>query len=212
MFKRSIKIRRPDRLIAISKESYEFGKNLLKMSDEKIDIIHHGVSNRFSVPTDGTKLKELKVRLGISDGKIILGLVGRIEKLKGHDIMVNALKDLNPDTKEKIHFIFLGGNQAEKSFKWLENLVKEAEIQSFVSIIPFQDPKPFYDIMDIFILPSRTEAFPLVVIEAMMSGCCIVRSNVQGAYEQIEVGYNGFVFQNENNFHSYLYCSAVTYE
>lgn len=37
-----------------------------------------------------------------------------------------------------------------------------------------------------------------VVIEAMSSGCCCVRSNVEGAYDQIDDGKTGFLFENEN--------------
>src|SRR5690606_6202995 len=56
----------------------------------------------------------------------------------------------------------------------------------------------FYGIFDIFVFPSRLEGFGLVVVEAMMSECCVVRSNTQGAYDQIDHGKDGFIFENNN--------------
>lgn len=78
-------------------------------------------------------------------------------------------------------------------------MVEKAQIGSFFTMVPFEDPKPFYDIFDIFVLPSRMESFPLVTLEAMMSGCCPIRSNTEGAYEQIESGVNGLLFDNEDS-------------
>jgi glycosyltransferase involved in cell wall biosynthesis len=53
-------------------------------------------------------------------------------------------------------------------------------------------------VLDIFCLPSVWEGFPLVVLEAKLAGCCAVRSNVQGAEEQITEGQTGYLFETEN--------------
>ena len=58
--------------------------------------------------------------------------------------------------------------------------------------------KDLYRVLDILTLPSRSEGFPMVVIEAMLSKCCVIRSNTEGAYEQIENGQSGYIFENEN--------------
>lgn len=48
------------------------------------------------------------------------------------------------------------------------------------------------------VLPSRIDAFMLVAIEAMMMGCCVIRSDTGGASEQIVHGQSGFIFENGN--------------
>jgi len=52
--------------------------------------------------------------------------------------------------------------------------------------------------MDVFVLPSRQESFPLVALEAMISGCYPIRSNTEGSFEQIDHGKNGLWFQNKD--------------
>ncbi len=112
--------------------------------------------------------------------------------------MVDAIKNLSSTTKAKIHVIFLGGVPGSEEQLWLQGLIDDAGIGELMSWVPFEDPKPFYDIFDIFVLPSRMESFPLVTLEAMMSGCCPIRSDVEGAYEQIEDGITGLLFESEN--------------
>lgn len=195
----NIKFKNPTHLIAISKESYDFSKRVFKIKDRDISIIHHGVSERYASPIPKEEQNKLKSKYGIAEKKVVLGFVGSISLRKGSDILVKALKNVNKQTSENIHFIFLGGNSYTKEYKWLKELITDADISNFVTMVPFEDPKPFYDIFDIFVLPSRMESFPLATLEAMMSNCCVVRSNTEGAYEQIEDGVNGLLFSNEND-------------
>ncbi len=196
--KRNFKFKKPDHLIAISNESYEFSKKVFGMEDRNLSLIHHGVSDRFAHSISPRQKSDLKNRLNITEDKLVIGFVGSISLRKGSDILVQALNDLSTATKENIHFIFLGGVEGSVDFDWLKKMVESAGIQNFMTMVPFEDPKPFYDIFDIFVLPSRMESFPLVTLEAMMSECCPVRSNTEGAYEQIEDGVNGLLFENEN--------------
>lgn len=196
--KRNFKFKNPNHLIAISNESYEFSKKVFGMKEENISLIHHGVSSRFATSITEQEKLNLKRKLNINPNKIIVGFAGSISLRKGSDILVNALKNLNSKTKDKIHFIILGGILGSDDHNWLLKMISDANINSFITTVPFEDPKPFYDIFDIFILPSRMESFPLVTIEAMMSGCCPIRSNTEGAYEQIEDGVTGILFENES--------------
>ncbi len=196
--KKNFKFKNPTHLIAISKESYEFSKKTFGIKDEDITLIHHGVSERYSIPISTNDKKKLKERLGIDENKLIIGFAGSISLRKGSDLLVAALKGLSKSTKSKIHLIFLGGVSGSDEHLWLQSMITEASIDDLITYVPFEDPKPFYDIFDIFVLPSRMESFPLVTLEAMMSGCCPLRSNAEGAYEQIDDEVNGLLFENEN--------------
>lgn len=184
-------------LIAISNETKEYAKKLFGYKDKDITIINHGVSLRFATEFSEEEKNSFKVEYGIPCEKIIVGLVASIENRKGHDILLKAIYALPKDIKSKIHIVFVGSSKDGRTNGWLQDLIDEYG-ENRVSCFPYQDPEAFYKVFDLFVLPSRLEGFPLVLIEAMLSGCCVIRSNTEGAYEQIDSGVNGFIFENEN--------------
>ncbi|MDM1063537.1 glycosyltransferase family 4 protein [Empedobacter falsenii] len=193
----SILNRRATHEITISRETYKEAQQKFNYNEDELTLIFNGVDKRFS--KQSPKENNLKTRnvYKINSDKIIIGIVGSIQYRKGHDVLLKAISKFPSDIKNKVILVILGeGNKKEE--KWLSNLVTENFLENIVIKLPFQDPKPFYDIIDIFVLPSRLEGFPLVAIEAFLSGCCVVRSNVEGAYDQIDDGKTGFLFQNEN--------------
>ncbi|MFX0558418.1 glycosyltransferase family 4 protein [Maribacter sp. CXY002] len=193
----NLKFKTPTHVIAISEESKKDSILNYGITEDQVSIIHHGVSDRYAQPITEDEKKSLKKQLGIQDNKRIIGAVGSLSLRKGTDIMVKALEGLDDGIKQQIHFIFLGGELNSKEFGWLHAMISEANIGKFTQQVAFRDPKPFYDIFDIFVLPSRMESFPLVTLEAMMSGCCPIRSNTEGAHEQITDGVNGLLFTTE---------------
>ncbi|MGV1002109.1 glycosyltransferase family 4 protein [Empedobacter falsenii] len=183
--------------ITISRETYNESQQKFNYKKDELTLIFNGVDIRYSLLTDDETKNGIKTKFNISKNKIIIGIVGSIQYRKGHDVLLKAISELPIDIKNKIELVILGeGNKKDE--KWLSNLVTENFLENIVIKLPFQDPKPFYDMMDIFVLPSRLEGFGLVVIEAMLSKCCVVRSDTEGAYDQISHGETGFIFKNEN--------------
>jgi glycosyltransferase involved in cell wall biosynthesis len=197
-FVRSFKYKNATHLIAISKETKEYAKELFGYKDKDITIVNHGVSKSFAISMTEVEKTKFKEEHNIPQNKILIGFVGSIEIRKGHDLLLKAVESLDISIKNKIHIIFLGSSKDNQTRPWLDNLIEKTGTSNLVTCFDYQDPKPFYNIYDIFVLPSRLEGFPLVIIEAMMSDCCIIRSNVQGAYDQISHGEDGFIFENNN--------------
>ena len=185
------------RLIAISKETKEYAKKVFAYDDKDITIINHGVSLRFATTFSEEEKILFKKERHIPCDKIIIGLVASIEKRKGHDILLKAIYNLPQNIKSKIHVVFVGSSKDGRTNGWLQELIDQYG-EGRITCFPYQDPESYYKIFDIFVLPSRLEGFGLVVVEAMLSGCCVLRSNTEGAYEQIDSGVNGFIFENEN--------------
>lgn len=185
-------------LIAISKETKEYAKHVFGYKDSEITIINHGVSMSFARRLNQDQKTVEKNRLGLPLNKIIIGLVGSIEKRKGHDLLLESLAALPRDLQDKFHIVLVGSSKDGKTNEWLLKLIEKTNMSEHVTHFEYQNPEVFYKLMDIFVLPSRLEGFGLVVVEAMLSGCCCVRSNVEGAYEQIDDGISGYIFENEN--------------
>ncbi len=167
----------PTLLIAVSEGSKEFTQRVMSSPPESIRMVYHGISERFATVIPKNDLEQLKKTNAIPTDKIIIGFVGRISEMKGTDILVEAIGKYLPKTlREKIHIVFVGDYLNKDKEKWLDNMLVEYGLKDRLTVVPFQDPKPFYQLFDVFVLPSRSDTFGLVAVEAMMSGCCTYTS------------------------------------
>lgn len=189
----------PSHEIAISNEIYKERIKRKHYSNSNISLIFNGVDESFSERTTEKNKEDIKKKLKLPLDKVIIGFVGTLCYRKGLDILLNASNLLCEKLGDKFHVVFIGNYDNEEDKNWLIKTIDETQSGKYLSIFKYQDPKIFYDIFDIFCLPSRLEGFPLVAIEAMMSGCCVVRSNVEGANDQIISGVDGFLFENQNH-------------
>lgn len=195
--------KKADYVIAISRElEYEL-KEKFSYNNEQIKLIFNGVSESKFNNGVGIKDKPIyKEQLGLKKENIVIGFIGRFSRLKGIDVLLKAINKLN----NNIHLVLVGDN--DKSF--VEDIIKEFKLENKVTMFNFQNPNKFYSAFDIFVLPSRTEGFGLVAVEAMMMGIPIIRSNVGGAYDQIEHGKDGYIFKNEDDTELSKYIQTLT--
>ena len=199
LLRKNIMYKNPTKLIAVSKESKQYGIDVLGGRSEDTPIVLHGISERFSQETPKTEIAAISKKYSIPNNKIIIGFVGRVTPVKGLDVLIKAVDTyLATGLKDKIHLVFLGDYFLNTDKKWLNDLIQSSTLLEKITLIPFQDPKPFYQLFDIFVLPSRSDTFGLVAVEAMMSGCCTIRSDSFGAYDQIANGEDGFIYAIED--------------
>lgn len=183
-------------LIAISNETKEYAKNVFCYKESEISIINHGVSADFATLLTPTQIVESRQHLELPVNKLLLTIVGSIEPRKGHDILLKAVTLLPCECRNRIHIVFLGRDKSNNktNTKWLNKIIEETQTRDIISHFEYQSSKLFYKISDVFILPSWVEGFPLVTIEAMLSGNLCIRTDAEGAYEQIMNGVTGYIF------------------
>ena len=117
--------------------------------------------------------------------KINLLAVGRLEYQKGYDYMLQALGLLD----NKYHLSILGVGSLEKE---LTDLVERLGISHRVHFIGFKDnPYSYMASADLFVLSSRFEGFPNVVLEANACGLPVVAFRIPSISEIIDDGVNG---------------------
>lgn len=118
--------------------------------------------------------------------------VGQLEYGKGLDILFNALSKID---YLNFHLNIIGSGKEEKNLK---ELAKKLGIEKKISFQGHKDRSgvmEYYSFSNCLILPSRSECFGLVILEAMCSGLPVIASNyADGAYDLIKNGETGFIF------------------
>ena len=176
------------KVIAISQSvkqsliKYEF------IPEKKIIVIHNGIDNqKFNDTINKTKI--------LNEKKIIIGTVCRLERQKGLKYLLLAMKIILTKFPEAKLEIIGDGTLLNE----LQELSKKLGISNSVIFFgKFTDVKPFYNRMDVFVLPSLYEGFGIVLLEAMASGVPVIASNVDGIKEVIQDDINGILVQPRN--------------
>lgn len=156
---------------------------------EKAVVIPNGINlDDFDAPY--TK-KDARNRIRLpQDNKIIL-FVGSLTERKGPQVLLNAMPTIlkaHPDAR----LILVGSTTAY--IRHLEKLARDLCIESEIKFTGYVDDATkmmYYKSSDIFVLPSFSEAFPLVLLEASACGLPIVVSDLEVFKEIVEEGYNG---------------------
>lgn len=138
---------------------------------------------------DPVQVAQWRADLGLTQNKLV-GFAGRFVEEKGFDYLLQALPLVRAKFPQ-VKFVYAGEiNVVYEHFfaKW-KHLVDQ-ERDSIVTLGLIRDQQQlanFYAINDVFALPSRTDCFPSVQIEAMLSGTPVVATNIPGAREVIKV-------------------------
>lgn len=154
--------------------------------------ISNGVDlERFKPTNDGSYLKRV---FGVPIDKPVLLYVGRLDKEKRIDAILQALPDVLRVTS--VHFVVVGiGKEKQR----LEELTKELGIQSAVTFTGFvsdEDLPNIYRIGDLFVIAGMAELQSCVTMEAMASGLPVVAVNALALPELVHDGENGYLFSD----------------
>lgn len=148
---------------------------------------------------DPEKIKLLRDEAGLKPEDIVIGLVGRINRLKGQQLLLEAFSELS---NKNCKLIFVGSpppNQEEYLIN-LTDKINQFELQERVKILPFQsDIWNIWEIIDLAVVPStEPESFGLVAVEAMLCGKPVVASRIGGLSEIVVHQETGILFEARN--------------
>lgn len=181
-------------------------KRLLRITDRLADavVVNCEYMKRYLI--DEERVPELKVRLcynGIdtdqyrrrrsgtvaSSGQVVIGTVCALRPEKGVDTLIRAFAAVQ---RPGAALVIVGGGPEEARLK---ALCAESGVENCHFEPATNDVADWLNRIDIFVLPSRSEALSNSLMEAMACGCCPVASRVGGNPELIEHGQNGLLFQ-----------------
>jgi glycosyltransferase involved in cell wall biosynthesis len=178
------------KIIAVSDSVKNMLINYYKVPSEKITMLR----NYIEQPCHKEQEPDFNVRASLdipADARVILFL-GRICKIKGVDLLIKAFKLLRQ--KDKGIFLLIIGqvydNSLNSAFKNLPDGIKQLGV--------VKNPYPYYSAADLVVLPSRTDPFPYVMLEAGIMHKPFLGSRTGGIEEFIKDGINGVLFESEN--------------
>lgn len=150
--------------------------NLKEIKSNKGEVIYNPVSTP-------------KASQGEILGNFTIVSVGRLEKVKNQQLLIDALAEI---TDKTVQLVLIGEGSERSS---LEKSIKNLKLENRVSITGFvSNPAPLVSQAHLFVLSSLSEGFGIAVVEAMLQGIPCLCSNVGGIPEFVTHNQTGWLF------------------
>lgn len=177
------------KIISVSNDIRNNIKN--RYGEGAISTIHNGIDIN---DLNGTNKEKIKMSLGISEDTFVIGIVGRLVPIKGHEYFINAAK-LILEKRKDVMFLIVGDGPLKKA---LESSIP-AILARYILFTGFRnDVKDLIEIMDIVMFSSLSEGIPYTLLEAMAAKKAVVATRVGGLAEVISDGRNGLLVNSKD--------------
>ena len=162
---------------------FRLADSLLAISQGNLRFIQQFTSKKISVIYRGFNLSPVLREKKEKTDQIFIGFVGRLVKLKGVDLLIEAFAQLGQEYRNlRLQIIWDG----EEKFA-LEKQAEALGVWDKISFLWYQSPEKVYSDflphIDIFVNPSLQEGLPTTVIEALFAQCITVATDVGGTKE-----------------------------
>ncbi|MEZ6192984.1 MAG: glycosyltransferase family 4 protein [Phycisphaerales bacterium] len=162
------------------------------VNPDRLSYIPNAIDTAEYVRTQSTGAA--KAEFGLPRDKYTIGVIGRFSPEKGTDRAIRMLPELlakHPNTE--LHLI---GDGHERGA--LQQLATQLGVSDTIRWWGWQtDTRPFYEMLDALLLPSRTEGLPNVVLEAMAMGVPVAATNVGGVSDLLDHGDCGIILTDD---------------
>ena len=157
----------------------------------KIRVIYNGLAHT-DVDVDRNKMCQ---QLGIDPGVKIVGTISRLDPIKNQPMMIRAFSDVLKVEPEAVLLIVGDGSDRGR----LEQIVKELGIQDKVVFTGFKiDPRPYFELLDVFLLSSLSEGTSMTLLETMACAKPSVVTDVGGNPEIVVDGKTGYITKDQD--------------
>ncbi len=180
-----------DHIVAFSPHERDAMVRLYQADATRIGLIPCGVDLSLFRPLDQQEVRE---KLGLNGEKVLL-YVGRIEPLKGLELLLHTAAQLQ--TFEQIRVLVVGGGAGrDHEIDRLRELAKSLNVDKvfdFIGRVDQQDLPLYYNAADVCVVPSFYESFGLAALESMACGTPVVATRAGGLSTIIQHGRTGYL-------------------
>ena len=198
-----------DRLVANTAEEARQLIDLYGADPFRVETVSPGVDLSLFRPASAadsssevssSEVAALRRRLGLAPDAVVLAFAGRIQPLKGPDVVLRAaaaLLRLRPALADRLVVVIVGGPSGSSEIGAPGRLTGLASALGISPHVRFEAPCPqpeladWYRAADVVLVPSHSESFGLVALEAQASGTPVVAAAVGGLRTAVRDGFSG---------------------
>ena len=165
--------------------------------DGRFEVIHNGINlNRFPLRSVATERARCRTALDLKPGSIAILCVGTLCDRKGQMDLVEAFSALPEEISSRVQMLLVGDDRGAyaEAIKDRCYSLPVGALDAIRIFPPTESVASFYAAADIFVLSSKVESFPRVVLEAMAFGLPIITTPVFGVLEQVVEGENALFY------------------
>ena len=185
--------------VILSNSSFEMEQldTLYGADPSRIEIVPPGVDHSIFSPASKKEARQL---LNLREQPTLL-FVGRIQPLKGVDLAISTLSELGHRDAQLVLIGSSSGPDGPTEERRIRQMVEELGLKNRVLFVEPQSHEKlvdWYRAADVVLMPSRSESFGLVALEAAASGVPVVASKVGGLQTIIEDGLSGYLIDDRD--------------
>jgi D-inositol-3-phosphate glycosyltransferase len=189
-----------DRLIANTAEEAAQLTGLYGASPAKVQTVNPGADLSVFVPGGPQGQAEARRRLGVRRDAAVLLFVGRVQPLKGPDVVLKAaarLVEADPGLRDTLQVVLVGGPSGRSERAAPDRMRELAARLGITDLVRFEPPCPqaelalWYRAATVMLTPSHSESFGLVALEAQACGTPVVAASVGGLRTVVRDGHSG---------------------
>jgi glycosyltransferase involved in cell wall biosynthesis len=176
-----------DRIISVSSDEAEHAV-AIGIGRRKLVLIENGIET-WAPERVARARAETRARLGIAEDAVVVGFLGRLAPQKAPDVALRVFAGILGQRPATRVVLAGDGPDAER----VRALAGELGLGERVTMLPTAKGHEVIPAFDVFLMTSRYEGFPYVLLEALAAGCAIVTTPVGGVADCVSDGVNGRV-------------------
>jgi glycosyltransferase involved in cell wall biosynthesis len=178
-----------DRVVAVSNLVRDRLVDDFGYARDKVTVVQNGVDWR-AFARDATAGTAFRERLGIEPDAFVFGMLTRLAREKGIDVVLQALRMLIEGGVRRPFYVVVAG-EGPKAQELLD-LARELKVDRWVRFVGFVDSRSVVSGYDVILFASRREGLPLGLLEGMAAGCLPIVTRISGMPEAVnspEIGW-----------------------
>jgi glycosyltransferase involved in cell wall biosynthesis len=185
-------LKRYDRVICVSEDLFEVCQRS-GVPEARLRLIENGIdTDQFRRRCSPHAAREA---LGWPKGGLCIGAIGRLSDEKGFDLLIEAVRRVLPEAPD-LKLVIAGDGPRKAQ---LQEQIDQRHLGDSVRLLGFcHDVRPVLEALDLFVLSSRREGLPNVVLEALAAETPVLATRIAGVPKVITDDVDGLLIEPEN--------------